>query len=85
VAHRTAGLQAIFLEASFPNSMNRLAEGTLHLTPEMFGGEVAKMPSKIKVIAVHIKVRYREQIIQDLHALELPNLEIGECEKEYDL
>lgn len=85
VAHQTAGLRAIFLEACFPNSMTRLAEKTLHLTPEMFGREVAKMPSKIKVIAVHIKVRYREQVIEELYALRLPNLEIGECEREYDL
>ena len=85
VAHQTPRLRAVFLEACFPNSMNELAERTLHLTPELFGREVAKMPSNIKVVAVHIKVRYREQVIQELYALRLPNLEIGECEKEYDL
>jgi len=85
VAHRTAGLRAIFLEASFPNSMNQLAERTLHLTPEMFGGEVAKMPAGIKVVAMHIKVRYRERVVRELGALGIPTLEIGECEKEYDL
>jgi ribonuclease BN (tRNA processing enzyme) len=84
VAQRTPGLRAIFLEACFPNLMNRLAEVSLHLTPEMFRGEVAKMPAGIKVVAVHIKVRYREQVIQELYHLGLPNLEIGECEKEYD-
>lgn len=85
VAHQTPRLRAVFLEACFPNSMNELAERTLHLTPELFGREVAKMPSNIKVVAVHIKVRYREQVTQELYALRLPNLEIGECEKEYDL
>lgn len=85
VAHQTPGLRAIFLEACFPNSMNQLAEKTLHLTPELFGREVAKMPPNIKVLAVHIKVRYREQVIRELYALRLPNLEIGECEKEYEL
>jgi ribonuclease BN (tRNA processing enzyme) len=85
VAHQTAGLRAVFLEACFPNSMSRLAEVTFHLTPEMFRHEVAKMPSGIRVVAVHIKIRYREQVIQELYALGLPNLEIGECEKEYDL
>ncbi len=84
VAHQTAGLRAIFLEACFPNSMNEFAEKTHHLTPEMFGREVAKMPSHIKVVAVHIKVRYREQVIQELRDLGLPTLEIGEGEKEYD-
>jgi hypothetical protein len=56
---------------------------SLHMTPEMFGREVAKMPAGIKVVAIHIKVRYREQVIQELHDLHLPNLGIGECEKDY--
>jgi ribonuclease BN (tRNA processing enzyme) len=83
VAHQTSGLRAIFLEACFPNSMKGLAEASLHMTPEMVNREIAKMPAGIRVIAVHIKVRYREQVIRELHALGVPNLEIGECEKEY--
>ena len=83
IAHRTPGLRAVFLEACFPNSMTKLADVSLHMTPEMFGREVAKMPSGIKVIAVHIKVRYRAQVIQELQDLHLPNVEIGECEKDY--
>ena len=84
VAHRTPGLQAIFLEACFPNSMERLAEESLHLTPKMFGEEVAKMPAGVKVIATHIKVRYRDEVVHELKALGLAQVEIGECEKEYD-
>jgi ribonuclease BN (tRNA processing enzyme) len=83
VAHRTAGLQAIFLEACFPNRLKSLAEASYHLTPEMFGRELAKMPAGVRVVAMHIKVRYRDEIIHELHALNLPQLEIGECEKEY--
>ncbi len=83
VAHRTPSLRAVFLEACFPNSLTNLAQASLHMTPEMFSGEVAKMPPGVKVMAVHIKVRYREQVIRELHALQLPNLEIGECEKDY--
>ncbi|HYK37814.1 MBL fold metallo-hydrolase [Alloacidobacterium sp.] len=84
VARQTTGLRAVFLEACFPNSLTGLAEASLHLTAEMFGREVAKMPTGIKIVAVHIKVRYREQVVRELEALQLPNLEIGECEKEYD-
>jgi ribonuclease BN (tRNA processing enzyme) len=84
VAHETPGLRAIFLEACFPNALKGLAEVSRHLTPEMFCCEVAKMPSAIKVIAVHLKVRYREQVIRELFDLRLPNLEIGEFEKEYE-
>jgi ribonuclease BN (tRNA processing enzyme) len=83
IAHQTPGLRAVFLEACFPNSMTQLAEVSLHMTPEMFAREVAKMPTGIKVVAVHIKVRYRDEVIQELNDLQLPNLEIGECEKDY--
>ena len=83
VAHQTPNLRAVFLEACFPNSLTGLANASLHLTPEMFAGEVAKMPAGVKVIAIHIKVRYRDQVIRELEALRLPNLEIGECEKDY--
>jgi hypothetical protein len=84
VAHQTANLRAVFLEACFPNSLTRLAEVSLHMTPEMFSREVARMPANVKVIAIHIKVRYREEVVRELHDLQLPNLEIGECEKEYE-
>ena len=84
VAHKTAGLRAVFMEACFPNYMSHLAEVSLHMTSEMFGREVAKIPAGIKIVAVHIKVRYREDVIRELHALQLPDLEIAECDKEYD-
>ena len=83
IAHQTPGLNAVLMEACFPNSMTRLAEVSLHMTPEMFGREVAKMPAGITVVAVHIKVRYRDQVISELQDLHLPALEIGECEQEY--
>lgn len=84
VARRTERLKAIFLEACFPNSLQALAEASYHLTPEMFEQEVAKMPPGVRVIATHIKVRYRDEVVRELHALRLPQLEIGECEREYD-
>lgn len=83
VAHQTAGLRAVFLEACFPNSLTRLAEVSLHMTAAMFGREVAKIPPGVKVIAIHIKVRYHDEVISELRALQLTNLEIGECEKDY--
>lgn len=84
IAHKTRNLRAVLLEACFPNYLHDLAKTSLHLTPGMFAGEVAKMPRGVKVIAVHIKVRYREQVIRELEGLHLPNLEIGECDKDYD-
>ncbi len=83
LARQAPSLRGVFLEASFPNSMRGLADVSLHLTPEMFAGEVAKMPPATRGIAVHIKVAYRQAVVQELRALDIPTLEIGECETEY--
>jgi ribonuclease BN (tRNA processing enzyme) len=84
VAHQTTNLRAVFLEACFPNAMKQLAEVSCHLTPEMFRHEVAKMPPGVRAVAIHIKVRYRDEVIRELNALGFPNVEIGVYEKEYD-
>ena len=83
LARQLPSLRGVFLEASFPNSMRSLAEVSLHLTPEMFAAEVAKMPPATRVIAVHIKVPYRETVVQELSGLGIPTLEVGECETDY--
>src|SRR5215472_2930194 len=44
IAHQTPQLRTVFLEACFPNSMTGLAKASLHMTPEMFGREAAKIP-----------------------------------------
>jgi cAMP phosphodiesterase len=77
VSNDAPGLAAVFLEAAFPNSMAGLANISKHLTPELFGREVAKLNRPVPVIAVHLKARYRDEIVAELRALGLPNVEIG--------
>jgi ribonuclease BN (tRNA processing enzyme) len=83
VARETPGLKAVFLEASFPNRMKAIADASLHMTSELFGRELAKVPKGVRVIAIHLKVRYRDEIMRELEALGAPQLEIGECDREY--
>jgi cAMP phosphodiesterase len=83
LARQLPSLSGVLLEASFPNSMRGLAEVSLHLTPEMFAAEVAKLPPSTRVIAVHIKVAHREKVVQELSGLGITTLEIGECERNY--
>ena len=83
VGRKTPGLKAVFLEASFPNRMKAIADTSLHMTSEMFGRELAKVPEGVRVIAVHLKVRYRDEIMRELEAFGAPQLEIGECDREY--
>ena len=80
-ANRTPNLKAVFLEATFPNSMVRLAEVSKHLTPSLFGREIGKLKHRPRVVAVHIKARYRDQIIGELDKLAIPELEIGAMDK----
>ena len=70
LARDTPDLKAVFLEASFPDGMTALANISKHLTPAIFAGEVRKLGrDDVELVAVHIKPRYREQIIDELAAL----------------
>ena len=83
LARQLPSLRGVFLEASFPNALRALAEASLHLTPQMFAAEVAKLPRSTRVIAVHIKMAHRETVVGELSGLGIPTLEIGECETDY--
>jgi ribonuclease BN (tRNA processing enzyme) len=82
-ANEAPHLNAVFLEAAFPNDMAPLATLSKHLTPELFGREISKLGKSVDVVAVHIKARFRDQIVGELRALKLPRLEIGEFGKAY--
>jgi ribonuclease BN (tRNA processing enzyme) len=84
-ANATANLKAVFLESAFPNSMSALATTAKHLTPASFAGEARKLRRRAVLIAVHMKARFRDEIVRELRALGLENLEIGEPDKIYRL
>ena len=84
IANQTPNLKAAFLEASFPNSMDWLAEKAKHLTPEMFQDESQKLQRDATIIAVHIKPAYEEAIIAELEKLDMPNLRIGRPGQRYE-
>lgn len=84
VINGVSNLKAVLLEASFPNHMAWLAERAMHLTPEMFAGELEKLKQPARVIAIHIKTAFDEQIKKELTAMKLPNVEIGEPGRTYE-
>ena len=68
-------LDALLIEASFPNSMQQLADVSKHLTPATLGAELQKLSHKgMDILAVHLKAAYRETLIKELAALEISNL-----------
>jgi cAMP phosphodiesterase len=71
-------LKGVFLEACFPNAMDWLAKASKHHTPASWGAEVRKLQKPVPSVVVHIKARFREQVIQELNDLGLPTLQIGQ-------
>jgi ribonuclease BN (tRNA processing enzyme) len=76
-------LKAVFLEVAFPNAMADLAAEAKHHTPRSFGEEIRKLRLPIPVFAYHIKARFREQVMKELHELGLPNLMIAQAGRPY--
>ena len=83
LANSLPHLAAVFLESSFPNRMRELAEVSKHLTSEQFGEEARKLTRPADLVAVHLKPRYREEIVRELAALGLHRLIVGEPGVDY--
>src|SRR4029077_7729325 len=77
VVNNTPHLDALLIEASFPNNMSELAEVSRHFTPPSLGKELEKLNHNgMDVLAVHLKPSYRELIIRELDALNIPKLSV---------
>jgi ribonuclease BN (tRNA processing enzyme) len=60
-------LKAFFIEASFPNRMESIANLTHHLTPAMIGAGIKDfMHNSPRVIAYHIKPKYLPEVLAEL-------------------
>lgn len=78
-ARKLPQLKAVFIECSFPNSMNELARVSKHLTPALLSQELRKLNrNDVTVYPYHFKPAYKIKIVQELIALRIPNLQIIE-------
>lgn len=81
----TPHIDALLIEASFPNSMAKLAEDSRHFTPESLNRELRKLDHNgIDILTVHLKPAYREKVAEELKALDIPRLEIMEPGRTYE-
>ena len=84
VVNERQHLDALFVEASFPNEMAKLAEVSRHFTPASLGKELKKLNHNgMDILAVHLKPSYRATIINQLEALKIPKLEVMKPGKTY--
>jgi ribonuclease BN (tRNA processing enzyme) len=72
----------LITEVSFPNSMNKLALISGHLTADLLKKEIRKMASvPPKIYITHVKPQYRKEIKKEIKALRVKNIAILEDEK----
>lgn len=80
----TERLRAVLVECAFPNEMAELAEVSHHLTPHQLGIELDKMDREVPVFAKNLKPMYRDRVIEQLEALNRPNLTVIDVGKVYE-
>ncbi|MBI5757438.1 MAG: 3',5'-cyclic-nucleotide phosphodiesterase [Planctomycetales bacterium] len=83
-ANAARNLKAVFLEITFPNEMSQIADISKHLTTAMFGVELGKLTRPARVLTIHLKARYAEQISRELDELSLPNVELVQFGRVYE-
>ena len=79
-------IDALLIEASFPNSMAQLAEASRHFTPETLKRELGKLDHNgLDILTVHLKPAYRERVEQELMELAIPKLQVMEIGRAYEI
>jgi ribonuclease BN (tRNA processing enzyme) len=83
--NRAPRIDALLIEASFPDSMAKLAEISRHFTPASLQRDLRKLNHNgLDILAVHIKPAYRQMIIDELNALNIPGLGVMEPGRIYN-
>ena len=78
-------VDALLIEASFPDSMASLAEVSRHYTPASLQRDLRKLNHNgLDILAVHIKPAYRQMVIDELKALNIPKLGVMESGRIYN-
>ena len=78
-------LDALLIEASFPDRMAKLAAVSRHFTPASLNQELKKLTHNgMDIMAVHLKATYRDEIVAQLNALNIPKLSVMEPGRTYE-
>lgn len=65
----TPNIKAVFVECSFPNSHEWLAEKAGHLCPALLAAELDKLKVDVRVFAFHIKPAWYDTTVAEIHTL----------------
>ncbi len=83
VGSLTPHLDAAFVEVSFDNSLQRVADLSYHLTPRTLATEIEKLDVDCPILLHHMKPPCVRQISEEVAALRLPKVEFLRQEHTY--
>ena len=84
IANRTPNLKALCIDTSFDNSLQQVADVSLHLTPRTLETELRKLQKRIPILVHHLKPPCVEKIKQEIQQLHNPDIEYLEQGREYN-
>ncbi len=84
IANAAPGLKAVFLDTSFDNSMQRIADLSLHLTPRTMAQEIQKLMLEVPIYLHHLKPPCIERVVHEVRALKNPRVGFLEQGRVYE-
>jgi len=84
IANAAPGLKAVLLDTSFDNSMQRIADLSLHLTPRTMAQEIHKLIPEVPIYLHHLKPPCIERLVYEVRALKNPRLGFLEQGRVYE-
>jgi ribonuclease BN (tRNA processing enzyme) len=70
-------LRALFVETSFPNRLQGLADASGHLTPRTLAGELAKLTRNgFPILLYHLKPAFAAELRRELASMKLDHVRV---------
>lgn len=83
VADGCPHLRAVFIDLSFPNRLTDLARVSQHHSPITLVEELTRIRDDIQIFAIHLKTPYRDQVIEEIGALNNDRITVAEVGRDY--
>ncbi len=83
LANQIDRLKAVFVDVSYPNSMEALAADSKHLTPAALKIELAKIHRSVPIFAYHLKPHFRNAVVEELRSIDCADIRVAEVGREY--
>ncbi len=82
-ANRLERLKAVFVDVSYPDAMQSLADISRHFTPRALAEELHKLKRGVPVLAVHLKAQFQVSVRQELAQLEDADVAVAQIGHDY--